>query len=193
MVWCQTWWTSVRLRERVDTLRVPRADCEATRDALASLAKPSGVTKRGRSSAGLYLRPRAFARRGEGDPRMGILRLTVQGSETRGTDARDRCGPRTSRTGGVARHAARAGFAASRHGRGAHSRSRSGVAVLRGPSPPRGCPPAPPAHERPLPLGAAPVSYTHLRAHETRHDLVCRLLLEKKKKNKTKNKKQKQQ
>src|SRR5665648_1181560 len=29
----------------------------------------------------------------------------------------------------------------------------------------------------------APVSYTHLRAHETRHDIVCRLLLEKKKKN----------
>src|SRR5450759_2992795 len=27
--------------------------------------------------------------------------------------------------------------------------------------------------------GYAPVSYTHLRAHETRHDLVCRLLLEK--------------
>src|SRR5450756_3088229 len=31
-----------------------------------------------------------------------------------------------------------------------------------------------------------PVSYTHLRAHETRHDLVCRLLLEKKKKNQLK-------
>src|SRR5450756_2453049 len=31
-------------------------------------------------------------------------------------------------------------------------------------------------------LDAGPVSYTHLRAHETRHDLVCRLLLEKKKK-----------
>src|SRR5450756_2890807 len=30
--------------------------------------------------------------------------------------------------------------------------------------------------------GRGPVSYTHLRAHETRHDLVCRLLLEKKKK-----------
>src|SRR5450756_3029679 len=30
--------------------------------------------------------------------------------------------------------------------------------------------------------GHGPVSYTHLRAHETRHDLVCRLLLEKKKK-----------
>src|SRR5450756_2845691 len=30
----------------------------------------------------------------------------------------------------------------------------------------------------------SPVSYTHLRAHETRHDLVCRLLLEKKKKDK---------
>eukprot|EP00825_Cyclidium_porcatum_P003505 TRINITY_DN11628_c0_g1_i1.p1 TRINITY_DN11628_c0_g1~~TRINITY_DN11628_c0_g1_i1.p1 ORF type:complete len:101 (-),score=27.85 TRINITY_DN11628_c0_g1_i1:41-343(-) len=30
------------------------------------------------------------------------------------------------------------------------------------------------------------VSYTHLRAHETRHDLVCRLLLEKKKKKKNK-------
>ena len=29
---------------------------------------------------------------------------------------------------------------------------------------------------------AGAVSYTHLRAHETRHDLVCRLLLEKKKK-----------
>src|SRR5665648_198579 len=28
----------------------------------------------------------------------------------------------------------------------------------------------------------APVSYTHLRAHETRHDIVCRLLLEKKQK-----------
>ena len=27
----------------------------------------------------------------------------------------------------------------------------------------------------------APVSYTHLRAHETEADLVCRLLLEKKK------------
>src|SRR5450759_239028 len=26
---------------------------------------------------------------------------------------------------------------------------------------------------------AGSVSYTHLRAHETRHDLVCRLLLEK--------------
>src|SRR5450756_2703895 len=31
-----------------------------------------------------------------------------------------------------------------------------------------------------------PVSYTHLRAHETRHDLVCRLLLEKKKNKKKK-------
>ena len=31
-------------------------------------------------------------------------------------------------------------------------------------------------------IKAEPVSYTHLRAHETRHDLVCRLLLEKKKK-----------
>ena len=34
-----------------------------------------------------------------------------------------------------------------------------------------------------------PVSYTHLRAHETRHDLVCRLLLEKKKKKAKKKKK----
>src|SRR5450756_2879857 len=32
-----------------------------------------------------------------------------------------------------------------------------------------------------------PVSYTHLRAHETRHDLVCRLLLEKKKKKNNQN------
>src|SRR5450756_1238829 len=28
-------------------------------------------------------------------------------------------------------------------------------------------------------IGVVTVSYTHLRAHETRHDLVCRLLLEK--------------
>src|SRR5450759_1518470 len=34
--------------------------------------------------------------------------------------------------------------------------------------------------------GIYAVSYTHLRAHETRHDLVCRLLLEKKKKKKYK-------
>ena len=32
---------------------------------------------------------------------------------------------------------------------------------------------------------AVPVSYTHLRAHETVLDLVCRLLLEKKKQNTT--------
>ena len=34
------------------------------------------------------------------------------------------------------------------------------------------------------------VSYTHLRAHETKANLVCRLLLEKQKKKKKKNKKQ---
>ena len=32
---------------------------------------------------------------------------------------------------------------------------------------------------------STPVSYTHLRAHETGRNLVCRLLLEKKKKKKT--------
>ena len=32
------------------------------------------------------------------------------------------------------------------------------------------------------PAGPLPVSYTHLRAHETVLELVCRLLLEKKKK-----------
>ena len=37
--------------------------------------------------------------------------------------------------------------------------------------------------------GAEPVSYTHLRAHETVLDLVCRLLLEKKKKKKKTKKK----
>ena len=35
-------------------------------------------------------------------------------------------------------------------------------------------------------INLAAVSYTHLRAHETGRNLVCRLLLEKKKKNKTK-------
>src|SRR5450756_2691990 len=39
---------------------------------------------------------------------------------------------------------------------------------------------------RPTTPASSPVSYTHLRAHETRHDLVCRLLLEKKKKKKNK-------
>ncbi|WDT37982.1 hypothetical protein PVA38_11305 [Streptococcus pneumoniae D39] len=34
-----------------------------------------------------------------------------------------------------------------------------------------------------VPIYAGPVSYTHLRAHETVLDLVCRLLLEKKKEN----------
>ncbi|VTU60430.1 transcriptional regulator [Lactobacillus casei subsp. casei ATCC 393] [Lacticaseibacillus rhamnosus] len=38
---------------------------------------------------------------------------------------------------------------------------------------------------------AKPVSYTHLRAHETVLDLVCRLLLEKKKKKKKEKKKKK--
>ena len=37
---------------------------------------------------------------------------------------------------------------------------------------------------------AEPVSYTHLRAHETVLDLVCRLLLEKKKKKTKKQKKE---
>ena len=37
-------------------------------------------------------------------------------------------------------------------------------------------------------ISSTSVSYTHLRAHETVLDLVCRLLLEKKKKNKKKNK-----
>ena len=36
--------------------------------------------------------------------------------------------------------------------------------------------------------GYGTVSYTHLRAHETGRNLVCRLLLEKKKKIKTKKK-----
>ena len=35
--------------------------------------------------------------------------------------------------------------------------------------------------ERIVPQPATPVSYTHLRAHETPEHLVCRLLLEKKK------------
>eukprot|EP00658_Telonema_sp_P-2_P059596 TRINITY_DN4866_c0_g1_i2.p1 TRINITY_DN4866_c0_g1~~TRINITY_DN4866_c0_g1_i2.p1 ORF type:complete len:111 (-),score=25.25 TRINITY_DN4866_c0_g1_i2:109-441(-) len=36
-------------------------------------------------------------------------------------------------------------------------------------------------------LHVPPVSYTHLRAHETPEHLVCRLLLEKKKKQRTNN------
>src|SRR5450756_285762 len=40
--------------------------------------------------------------------------------------------------------------------------------------------PAQSPHQMPPAVEAMAVSYTHLRAHETRHDLVCRLLLEKK-------------
>src|SRR5660397_136350 len=40
----------------------------------------------------------------------------------------------------------------------------------------------PPRRMLPCCLSSAPVSYTHLRAHETKANLVCRLLLEKKKK-----------
>ena len=45
-----------------------------------------------------------------------------------------------------------------------------------------------PMHARGRLAGIDPVSYTHLRAHETVLDIVCRLLLEKKKINKKKNK-----
>ena len=38
-----------------------------------------------------------------------------------------------------------------------------------------------PESDKPIKVKILAVSYTHLRAHETRHDLVCRLLLEKKK------------
>src|SRR5665213_3711782 len=38
----------------------------------------------------------------------------------------------------------------------------------------------------PVIRSGGPVSYTHLRAHETGRNLVCRLLLEKKKKKQTK-------
>eukprot|EP00658_Telonema_sp_P-2_P005804 TRINITY_DN12193_c0_g1_i3.p2 TRINITY_DN12193_c0_g1~~TRINITY_DN12193_c0_g1_i3.p2 ORF type:complete len:133 (-),score=13.64 TRINITY_DN12193_c0_g1_i3:56-454(-) len=41
--------------------------------------------------------------------------------------------------------------------------------------------------DRRLSMNTTPVSYTHLRAHETPEHLVCRLLLEKKKKNTTQN------
>ena len=41
------------------------------------------------------------------------------------------------------------------------------------------------AHQAWVVGDAGPVSYTHLRAHETVLDLVCRLLLEKKTKNTT--------
>src|SRR5660398_296437 len=44
-----------------------------------------------------------------------------------------------------------------------------------------GCPLTRP---RPCPLRSRSVSYTHLRAHETKANLVCRLLLEKKKQTK---------
>src|SRR5450756_3044310 len=40
----------------------------------------------------------------------------------------------------------------------------------------------PPVYDQGQMGSCTAVSYTHLRAHETRHDLVCRLLLEKKKK-----------
>ena len=51
-------------------------------------------------------------------------------------------------------------------------------------------PPGELAGRDPTRHGIETVSYTHLRAHETVLDLVCRLLLEKKKETKKKKKKQ---
>ena len=45
---------------------------------------------------------------------------------------------------------------------------------------------ASPRQAEPQATGYRPVSYTHLRAHETGRNLVCRLLLEKKKEKKKK-------
>src|SRR5664280_1599942 len=56
----------------------------------------------------------------------------------------------------------RAVDATEQHGAVAHQRQR-GMQLVRAPA-----------------QGSQPVSYTHLRAHETVLDLVCRLLLEKK-------------
>ena len=65
--------------------------------------------------------------------------------------------------------------------------SSARLAALRGLAAP-GRPTAP-GSDAPVPTGGTvnPVSYTHLRAHETVLDLVCRLLLAKKQ-NKTKKK-----
>ena len=54
----------------------------------------------------------------------------------------------------------------------AHLGSAQGVEIMQGRH-----------HDLGAAIGFAAVSYTHLRAHETVLDLVCRLLLEKKKKN----------
>src|SRR5428012_15442 len=61
------------------------------------------------------------------------------------------------------------------------SSAASDVYKRQGPAPPHGqcrqlCVPSRRGRRR----NPESVSYTHLRAHETRHDLVCRLLLEKK-------------
>src|SRR5665213_3790422 len=74
-----------------------------------------------------------------------------------------------------------------------HGHDRSGIAEIR-PGPGRYAQGGPdplarrgPLYRRREAAGPGPVSYTHLRAHETGRNLVCRLLLEKKKqKTKTK-------
>ena len=62
---------------------------------------------------------------------------------------------------------------AVRHFEGVFPRAPNSPAPLREPR-------EPPWVDRPEIFDLHAVSYTHLRAHETRHDLVCRLLLEKK-------------
>src|SRR5665647_2351315 len=68
-------------------------------------------------------------------------------------------------------------------------RAPGGAVCRRSPPPPTPCPRS---HPREGDWWCTPVSYTHLRAHETDSYLVCRLLLEKKKKKLTSIEKKKQ-
>src|SRR5450756_1777396 len=111
-----------------------------------------------------------------------VPRRTVCQSRRRGAMGRGGRGkPRPYGTGGalVTMVVRRRGCQSRR--RGATGRGGRGAPSVVGRNRGRGTRHAagPPA-ANPRPYGTRAVSYTHLRAHETRHDLVCRLLLEKK-------------
>src|SRR5450756_2943977 len=93
--------------------------------------------------------------------------------------ARDRAGPGAGAVGAAGEHLRDVGAAHGPAGTGDRDVARFlGHADLDRTAQ---CVPGRAGRGAPAPA-AWSVSYTHLRAHETRHDLVCRLLLEKKKK-----------
>src|SRR5450756_1722587 len=102
----------------------------------------------------------SLSRTGLSDPPDACTRATttsVCGSGAKWTRAERKSSRRTARSSRRDHTRGVANRAAARQSRRLFTRSQNSLTVR---------------------TASRPVSYTHLRAHETRHDLVCRLLLE---------------